>query len=78
MSSLISTIWIEKELIRRGLVPAECRLLEVSISPRSALVIRYEVGVRNDQLGAFADALKAAFEAHAAAEAARDVKSNEP
>ena len=44
----------------RGLLPAHCRLIEVGMTPSAALVIRYEVFVTADQLGSFADALKAA------------------
>lgn len=67
MANIISTRRIEKELIDRGLLPAQCHLIEVRIEPNAALVIRYEVFVTNDQLGAFADALKAAAAAEAAA-----------
>lgn len=59
-NSIVNTQQIAKELTARGLLPADCRLIEVRIEPHGALVIRYEVFVRHDQLGAFADALKAA------------------
>ena len=70
-SSIVNTRRIEKQLIDRGLLPSGCRLIEVSMKPNTALVLRYEVFVRNDQLGLFADALKAA-----AVEAAADDERN--
>ncbi len=51
---------LEKELIARGLVPKECKLLEVRVEPNAALVVRYEAFVRPDQLDLFADAACAA------------------
>jgi len=59
MASIVGNQQIAKHLADRGLLPAHCRLVEVSIEPAGALVIRYEVFVHPDQLGAFADALKA-------------------
>jgi hypothetical protein len=59
MTRMVSTMRLEKELKARGLVPDECKLIEVRIEPQSALVVRYEVFVRPDQLDLFADALKA-------------------
>jgi hypothetical protein len=56
----ITTKRLERELLDRGLLPANCRLVEISVTPASALVIRYEVYVEADQLGRYADALKAA------------------
>lgn len=70
-ASIVNTRRIETELMKRGLLPAGCRLIEVSMTPSSALVLRYEVYVRNDQLSEFADALKAA-----AVEAAADDERN--
>jgi len=60
MASLVGNRRISRHLAERGLLPAQCRLVEVSIEPTGALVIRYEVFVHSDQLGALADALKAA------------------
>jgi hypothetical protein len=60
MASIINTRRIEQELKSRGLLPARCRLIEVSMEPNAPLVIRYEVFVENDQLSLLADALKAA------------------
>lgn len=62
MASIIGTRRIEKELCERGLVPEHCRLIEISMTPASALVIRYEIFVTNEQVGLVADALKAAAE----------------
>ena len=62
MSSIQSTFRLEKELIARGLIPADCRLIEISMEPNSALVIRYEVFVRSDRMALFGDAIKAAAE----------------
>lgn len=59
MASLVNTARIEKELLSRGLLPPKCRLVEISITPQSALVVRYEVFIESDRLGLFADALKA-------------------
>jgi hypothetical protein len=60
MNSVMSTMRLEKELISRGILPDHCRLIEVRIEPKSALVVRYEVFVTADQLESFADAMKAA------------------
>lgn len=60
MKTIVNTRRIEKELMARGLLPAECRLIEIRMEPSSALVIRYEVLVSVDQFSAFADAMKAA------------------
>jgi hypothetical protein len=76
MASIVNTRRIEKELIARGLMPAHCRLIEVRIEPSAALVIRYEVFVQNDQLGAFADALKAAAD-EGAADDERNLRARE-
>lgn len=61
--SRMSSRGLEKELVVRGLLPPGCRLVEVSVTPNSALVIRYETFVTNEQLGQFADAMKAAADA---------------
>ena len=60
MSYIQSTIRLQRELIARGLVPPDCRLIEVSITPAAPLVIRYEVFVRSDRLALFAEAMTAA------------------
>lgn len=60
MTKILNTAALEKELIARGLVPDGCRLLEVSITPNSALVIRYEVFIDADRLERFAAAMTAA------------------
>jgi hypothetical protein len=59
MKQILNTRALEKQLIARGLVPEGCRLLEVSITPNSALVVRYEVFIDADRLERFADAMKA-------------------
>jgi hypothetical protein len=59
MTKILNTYALEKELITRGLVPDGCRLVEVSITPHSALVVRYEIFIDADRLELFADAMKA-------------------
>lgn len=59
MRKILTTTALEKHLIARGLVPDGCRLLELSITPNSALVVRYEVFIDLDRLELFADAMKA-------------------
>lgn len=56
----ISTPQLAKELMARGLIPDNCRLVEVSIPRHGALIIRYEVFVEADRFALFADAMKAA------------------
>lgn len=51
---------LTKHLISRGLLPDGCCLVEVSMTPNDALIIRYEVMVTGDKLELYADALKAA------------------
>lgn len=60
MKTLVNSRLLEVELMRRELLPKGCRLVELSITPNSALVIRYEVFVTSEQLDQYADALKAA------------------
>jgi len=50
---------ISRELVSRGLLPADCRLLEIVITVDGAAVMRYEQYVSADRLGGFADALRA-------------------
>jgi hypothetical protein len=59
MKRILNAAALEKQLIARGLVPDGCHLLEVSITPNSALVLRYEVFIDADRLELFADAMKA-------------------
>lgn len=49
---------IARALTDRGLVPPECRLLEVQVEVDGALAIRYERLVTAEELRLFADALK--------------------
>lgn len=41
---------LERALIAEGLVPANCRLLEIVVKPDSAPIIRFEVFVQTDDL----------------------------
>lgn len=66
MGTLMGNRRIAEELQKRGLVPPNCKLLEVRIEPVGALVIHYEVFVTGGQVLELADALRAA--AHAAAD----------
>lgn len=59
MMNVISNHRLAMELEQRGLLPKHCRLLEVSIPPGGALVLRYEVFVEPGDLAKFADALLA-------------------
>jgi len=49
-------------LIKHGLLPDNCRLIEVSMSPDSIPIIRYEVFVTKEQMAKFAEALREASE----------------
>ena len=69
MASIINTTRLSKHLAARGLVPANCRLVEVSITPSGPLVIRYEVFVGLEQMQLFAEACVAAAEDIAADDA---------
>lgn len=60
MQRVMNTRVLEKHLIERGLVPDGCRLVEVSITPNSLLIIRYEVFIGAERLALVADAMKAA------------------
>jgi len=48
---------ISAALVERGLLPVNCRLLELSIGVEGATVIRYERFVTGEELGILADAL---------------------
>ena len=47
------------ELIKRGIVPAQCRLLEVVIAVNGAAVLRFEKFIERDEMIALAEALRA-------------------
>ena len=55
--AVISTRGLEKHLMAHGLLPAHCKLIEVSITPNSALILRYEVFIEGEQLARFAEAM---------------------
>ena len=63
MSNVMGNRRIADELQKRGLVPPNCKLLEMRIEPAGALVIHYEVFVTGDRVLQFADALRAAAQA---------------
>ena len=73
MGNVMGTRRIAEELQKRGLVPPNCKLLEVRIEPAGALVIHYEVFVTGGHVLEFADALRAAAQA-----AADDDERNRP
>jgi len=58
MKSAISNKRIADELVKRGLVPDGCRLLELSIGVSGAAFIRYERLIYGDELAKIAEALK--------------------
>jgi len=51
---------LEKALIDAGLVPKNCRRLEVIIAPMQATILRYEVFVDQDDMGKLATSFAAA------------------
>jgi hypothetical protein len=53
MAEIISRS-LEQALVKHGLVPPECRLLEVVMAPMSAVIVRYEVFLTVDQMRLFA------------------------
>lgn len=53
---------LEDALIRQGLVPNNCRLVDVVMTPNAVPVLRYEVYVTHDDLGKLAKAFEEAFE----------------
>jgi len=52
----ISNRTLARELLVRGLVPEECRLLDVVIGASGAVVLRFETYLTADQMLLFADA----------------------
>lgn len=60
--SKLSNRQLAAELSARGLMPANCRIIEVTLDPSGPLVIRYEVFVTSEQLAQVADAMKAVAE----------------
>ena len=71
MKNIISNRRIAKELIKQGLLPDACRLLEVSIGVDGATILRYERMVYADDLAKVAEALRVA-----ASEATADDERN--
>jgi len=55
----ISNRTLARELIARGLVPDECRLLDVVIAVSGAVVLRFETFLTAEQMLLFADAFAA-------------------
>jgi hypothetical protein len=51
---------VGKALEEEGLLPPNCRLLEIALAPREAFVLRYEVYVRTTDLPKLARAIAAA------------------
>jgi hypothetical protein len=58
MTKFVSNRALANALMKRGLLPAECRLLEIRLEVDGALAIRYERLVPADELVVFAEALK--------------------
>ena len=77
MANIQSTARLEKELMARGLLPRDCRLVEISVTPNRPLVIRYEVFVRTDELVLFAEALTTAAAAAVADDEAHELALQE-
>lgn len=50
-------VHLERALIKRGLLPPESRLLEISMAVMQPTVVRYEVFLSTEQMLMFADAL---------------------
>jgi hypothetical protein len=59
LSPIISAQFLGAELHKRGLVPENCRQVEVVIGLDGAVIVRYEVLVRADDIPNVIDALKA-------------------
>lgn len=43
-------------LAKRGLVPPQCRLIEVTITPHSVVMLKFAVMVSDDDMRKFSDA----------------------
>jgi len=56
MSDIIGNHAIATELVKRGLVPAHCRVLDVHIDVRGPVILRYEKFLTADELVQFAEA----------------------
>lgn len=65
MNNIANPLKLERALIAQGLVPSNCRLLEVVMAPMTAAIIRFEVFVTQDDLGKLAQAFADAFAAGA-------------
>jgi hypothetical protein len=63
MAHVINQYHLGKALSDVGLVPANCFNVEVLIDARSATVLRYDVFLRDDDLGKLAEAFAAAHAA---------------
>lgn len=57
MSRIMTTRNIAEKLVKRGLVPDNCRCADIQIDPTGPLIIRYEVYVSAQHLGAVAEVL---------------------
>jgi hypothetical protein len=59
MAQVLGSRALAAELMARGLIPPDCRSVELMINADGGLVIRYEQFVSADRLAAFADAMRA-------------------
>ena len=59
MARYTGTHRLEKEFKDRGLLPPNCKLLELRMEPASALVARFEVFITNEDLVKVAEAIQA-------------------
>jgi hypothetical protein len=58
MGSYLSNRALTDLLVKRGLVPDNCRQADILIDPTGPLVIRYEVFVTAEHLAAVAEVLR--------------------
>lgn len=58
MASYVHNRTLADALMKRGLIPAGCRVLDLRVEVDSVVVIRYEKLVSSEELSAFADAMK--------------------
>ncbi len=61
MAQVVRSDRLEDALIAQGLVPKNCRLLEVVMAPQSVPILRFEVFVTNDDLAKLAVAFASAL-----------------
>jgi hypothetical protein len=71
MGQVLSNRQISALLVKRGLVPDNCRSAEVLIDPTGPLIIRYEVFVDAEHLAAVAEVLREVAAEHIQANASR-------